>query len=802
MLTAVTVLFSACHDKTMRQYSLNAHMEQLNAGNSKVALYHEQWTYWEYDDEILIASDMSSAGDHQDAYLSGGAGGDYANYDGVFIAPLPDGSKYFAGVHPYSTYHTITPAGPGNNSFTIKTYLKPTQGYRNDSTYAKQVLPMVAVFNGEWDAAHPDPYRLDFHSLAGIVRLQLVNGTSDETRIITGITLTTAADSPWKALCGLFNVNNPATNNPTLDKDTKAVAAAGEDTTKLTLGMPSGGMEFAPDSLRSFYVVLPSRHGMDAATSYKLQMAVTTTNTSGGDEKTFTKTFTVDIRRNGITYMRAINVTDFGTGSANQPVLVGNGTEWRPFKIYTIADLQYVRDQFASPRTDGYVYINGQKVTADTWFRIMRSDIRMGSTNWTSGIENFTGHMTYYANVANYENNAYVTGIVNNSTYALFSSIGTEGVVQGLAIRCDSVIYRAGMTSYSPFCTNNYGKIIDCHVGKQTGVNNLIFTCDMAGICVTNHAGGLIQGCGSSLIGEANYATNSFAGICLTNSGGTIRGCYASSPMDITVSRRAAGICMNNSGTVCDSYFAASINHDNQSWGGIVYENTGSGLVENCYIGATATLITDTVGGIVCLNSGTVNYCWADAAMQGHKVGGIVATVNNGGNVKNCFINDSSLVVTIRTTGGTRHIGGALVAEVLAGGHVNNSYVVIDHIGHPTSSTFGGLVGRVASGGTVSNCYVSMSRGVWTPYFYGESAGTLTSCYLIGNSQANVTLIHPNNDYSGDLNDLTEMHNALNANRGAYAAWQRIVYNPAISDYNDKITSYLAPYSGAKTPKR
>lgn len=797
MLTAVTVLCGACQDETTRQYSLNAHMEQLDGGNGKVALYHEQWTYWEYDDQILVASDQSSSSDHQDANLSGGAGGDFAAYDGVFIAPLPDGSKYFAGLHPYSTYHTIAPTGPGDNTFTINAYLKPVQGYRNDSTYAKQVLPMVAVFNGEWDVAHPDPYRLDFHSLAGIVRLQLVNGTSSETRIITGITLTSTSDSPWKALCGIFSVKNPETNNPMLDKGTKAVqSGAGEDTTKLTLEMPSGGMQFAPDSLRSFYLVLPSRHGMDASTSYKLEMAVTTTATDGTDEKTFTKTFTVSLRRNSITYMRAINVTDFGLGSANTPVLVGNGTEWRPFKIYTLADLQYVRDQFAAPRGDGFVYINGQKVTSDTWFRIMRSDIHLSKTNWTSGIENFVGHMTYYANVADYENDAYVTGIINNSTYALFTSIASGGRVEGLAIRCDSVIFRSGMSNYSPFCTDNYGAIVDCHVGKQTGVNNLTFVCNMGGICVNNHPTGLIQGCGSSLIGAADAASYSFAGICLNNNGGTIKGCYAVSPMAITTARHAAGICLNNNGTVKDCYFAATVNTDNQTWGGIVYDNNASGLVENCYTGSTATLITDTVGGIVCLNGGTVNYCWADAAMQGHKVGGIAATVRSGGKVNNCYVDDSSLVVTVRLTGGTRHIGGALVAEVLAGGQINNSYTVIAHVGHPDPPcTFGGLVGRVASGGLVTNCYVSMSSSAWTPYFYGESAGTLNSCYLIGNSQTGVTRIYPEDSRAGDLNDLGEMHTALNNNRSTYAEWERIVYDPPVSNYNDKITSHLVPYT-------
>lgn len=770
LLLLATVALTACQpDEVKRQLTFNATMEQLkDADNpdSKVRLYNEEWTYWEYGDQISVISD---AADMADAWLTGSSS-DYENYNGVFGTTLTEEegkpSTYFVGLHPMSEKNVLTRTYGNSKGFTAQVFLNGTQHYRDDSSYAKQVLPMVAWYGGQSWEEDGNPPRLDFHSLAGLVRLQLINSTND-TKHISSIVLESTAGSGYytkKRLHGLFPVRNLYSFNSFLgDSNVKDAAEA-----TLTLSM-GGGLTFAPKDLKSFYVVLPAYHGMDTASYYHLRMTVNTT-----EGTSFQKSFSVRTRRNGITYLRAISITDFNSNTSNTPVLVGNGTKTRPFKIYSLADLVYVRNCFAAAG-EGTAYVNGQAVTAGTYFRIMRSDINLNAVQWTSGISNFTGHMTYYANVSNYHDTTALTGIVNNSTHPLFESIGPNGIVDGIAIQCDSIITPNTGVNFSPLCGTNKGTIVNCHSGRQAANRTPYFGGgnSFSGICSINQ--GLIEGCGCSYKGTTSN-TAIFAGICYNNNTtGIIRGCYAASPMQLTGPSKAAGICYINSGTVEDSYYAARI-ENGKMWAGIVYQNNNTGTVNHCYFGDGSMLFADTVGGIVYTTAGTVNYCWCDGQLRGDKVGGIAATVQSGGKLTNCFINDSAFYLTIRSTG-TRHLGGGLAAEVLNNGSIVNSFVVMNNIIHPSNSVFGAVVGLVRSGGTVNNCYGLMDSTATTPRFYGDTvAGTrvFTYCHLVGGTQAGVNRIYAKNFIDDSkINDLKDLLDALNAHRGEYKAWTR-----------------------------
>ena len=783
LLLLAAVALTACQpDEVKRQYSFNATMEQLrDADNpsSKVRLHNEEWTYWEYGDNINVISDAATV--MAEAWLTGSATSDFEDYNGVFGTTLTEEegktSTYFVGLHPMSENNVLTRTYGNSKGFTAQVFLNSTQNYRHDSSYAKQVLPMVAWYGGQSWEEDGNPPRLDFHSLAGLVRLQLLNGTNDTKHISSIVLESTAGDGYYtkKRLHGLFPVRNLYSFNSFLGDSN--VTDAAEATLTLSMG---GGLTFAPKDLKSFYVVLPAYHGMDTASYYHLRMTVNTT-----EGNSFSKSFSVRTRRNGITYLRAINITDFNSNTSNNAVLVGNGTKTRPFKIYSLADLEYVRSCFA---TEGTVYVNGQEVTAGTYFRIMRSDINLNPIRWTSGIQNFKGHMTYYANVSNYHDTTALTGIVNNSTHPLFESIGPDGIVDGLAIQCDSIITPSSGVNFSPFCGTNRGTIVNCHTGRQAANRTTYFGGgrSFAGICVNNY--GLIEGCGCSYKGSTSNSAI-FAGICYNNNpGGTIRGCYAASPMQLTGPAYAAGVCYLNNGTVEDCYFAARI-ESGQRWGGIVYQNNSGHTISHCYFGDGSMLFADTVGGIVVANSGTVNYCWTDGRISGDKVGGIAATVQNGGKLTNCFIDDSAFYLTIRSTG-TRHLGGGLAAEVMNGGSIVNSFVVMDNIIHPSNSVFGAVVGHMRSGGTVNNCYGLMDSTATTPRFYGDTvAGSrvFTYCHLVGGTQAGVNRIHAKNSTDGDLNDLSELLTALNSHRGDYKAWKRDRTNnktaPRLVDY-------------------
>ena len=775
LLLTLLASLTACHDDDLVQrYSFQATMEQLvNAdNNSKVQLVNEEWTYWEGYDSINVTSNAAATNAHSGNTLytgwlvDGGGGGDYADYNGVFITTLTEssegGSQWFVGIHPANiNKHQVTYSS-GNHGFAAKVYLEPVQHYRHDSSYARQVLPMIATYDGpKWGSGageSPDPYRLDFHSLAGLVRLQLLNGTGSDVSI-SKIELTSTTSLP---LAGLFPVDDLYTFDAHLN-----TSGASETTNTLTLSTSeteaTGSLAFAPNQLKSFYLVLPAFAGMDATTEYHLNMTVYTT-----DNKTFKKGFTAKTRRNGITYLRAINITEFaesdGAGTGN-PVLVGYGTSTRPFKIYTVADLQYVRDRF---NAGGEVRINGQVVTRDTWFRIMRSDIVLTDANWRAGIDNFTGHMTYYSNAPHVTH-----GIVNQSYVPVFKSISADGVVKGLAVvtNCDLDFNSLGTgTDYSPLCGTNNGRIEDCRnispdglegdarrfVGKVGGGSCY------AGICITNN--GTITGSDYAAIRTLTNTCN-FAGICKENNG-TVQGCALSTPAVVEGPGNRGGVVYQNNGTVSDCYCNISYSNftNGANWGGIVYQNnTGSAhLVSNCYVSPTAILRTNgNVGGIVCINNGTVNYCRNESyALNGKEVGGIVATLS-AGVVSNCYCNDPGLFMTLYQVAATHSAGG--IVAVQSGGAIRNSFAVIKHFSLNTgdaTGTYGAVVGRItAPSATVENCYgYEVNEG--TPQFYGSNNGaTLTNCHLLGATQDGVDGITTVNNTS-----LEALLGSLNAN--------------------------------------
>ena len=701
--------------KTMK-VDFTATMEQPT-GDSKVQLVNEQWIYWERGDEISIGSNMSTAGGEPaaKAALTGNGVGDFEEYNAVFTSyDLLDGSVNFVGLHPFSTDNRIVSAGENSNLFsTVQISLPAEQPYRNDSTFAKQVLPMVAWYGDGWVNTTPN---LDFHNLAGIVRLQFYNSTGQT------FTITSIGVSGDKQLSGMFNVVDYRTFDPHL------TALSGSNS--LTLTMPDGGLEFESDALRSFYLVLPALTGMDASTNYSL--SVTVNATQGGNNYNFTKTLTVPTRRNGITYTRAIGIEQFTPSTQTSVGLVGNGTEGRPFKIYSIAELQYVRDSFAHPRNDGKVYLNGQEVTGDTYFRIMRSDIVLTSDNWTAGIQNFTGHMTYYSTAPNISH-----GITNRSLKPIFASISANGVVEGLAVKCDAAISGTGIDDYSPFCKDNYGIIRDCNVNTPTsGGGTLDFRgIHFGGICHTNHPNAKIIGSICTLRGL--FPNNGrVGGICYTNMAlAEISGCVAASPMQISGSLEVGGVCYNNAGQIKDCYNDVHYTAGTADWGGVVFTNSASGKIEHCYLSVSAIIHSDNVGGIVCNNNGTVDYCWTHGELRGTKVGAIAST--NTGRLVNCFVDDQLFIITLLASG-SAHYAGGLVAE-LNGGKIENSYVNINHIAHnDNTGVFGGLVGHITGNGNViNNCY-AYELATTTRRIYGANDGTttFTRCYLVDGTQA------------------------------------------------------------------
>ena len=712
--------FSACEEELVHnQFSFNATVEGLSTtDDSKVYLLDEQWIYWELGDRISIGSD-SHTGNYIGDLINTGAP-DWEGFNGVFITELPWDSKYFVGLFPYSENNVISKAGGAGNStgFSAKIDLPSVQPFRTssagghdgDHTFNRNIYPMVALYDGHWDDEPGSvAYNLDFHSLAGIVRLQFYDATGSNDKKIRRVTVTSAD----KQLCGLFNVQGLYTDQPYL-------AATNSSNHTITLDCGEDGRDF--DSILSFYLVLPALGNSGVTTSYALSVTLETT-----DGKTCTKNITsVPVRRTGVAYMRALGIDSWTPPVSASQYLVGNGTKERPFKIYTATDLIYLRNCYnadtavGTPRT-----INGRPITGHTYIRIMRTDIALTNSNWTTGISNFVGHMTDVSNsVLN------LPGITNNSTYPLFASIKAGGVVEGITVKSAIPSY-TGVGNFSPFCVENHGTLRNCVLSSTSSVVST--SASLAGIVVRNSLTGVVVGCHCD--GSLSAAGNAVGGVCLQNEG-TVTGCFVNT-LAVPAAATVGGIVHSNTGTVTDCYFASRITSGSSNWGGIVYGNDTPGIIERCYYSSTAVITTSgTAGGIVHdLTNNKINRCRFEGSILAASAAGIAHTVS-GGSVINCYVDASAAQLR-----GDDAAAG-LVAY-LSDGSIDNSFVHRSSItGTAVSTVLGGVVASV-TGGTVVNCYSYESHNLYGATTLTGSALTaaFVHCYLVDNSQTGITLV-------------------------------------------------------------
>lgn len=753
MLALAAITLTACHDDDqLFEYNFNARVEQPTASDgSKVFLLDEHYIYWELDDKITIGSDQgiydpgnkATANPATDEYysarlinanaLANPDQEDFGFFNGVFVTTMQWGSSYFLGIHPKMN-RTVMPSaycsyssGSSNFGTTVKMYLPSRQPLRTDEkgdiTFNKQVWPMVAWYGGQWTDS-TTAFNLDFHSVGTIVRVQLFDSTG------VGFTLDSiefTSRNNATQLSGIFEVENYKTEDPHMKVKAGAVT---ESEARIVITTP--GIPFNGDSLRSFYLVLPAYQGRHASTTFELTMKV-----YAAGSKTFSKNFSVTTRRNGITYLRAIGIKEWADGLSDGTMstgLVGNGTQTRPFKVYTVADLVYLRNCYNGSRC-----INNQPVSANTYIRIMRSDIVLTPANWSNGINNFVGHLSYTTTGAT----GITQGITNNSGRPLFNSISVGGEVEGLTVNMSADIVLNG-SHFSPFCIDNSGKITNCRImsrnGSSQGLINIQSssgtTYGLAGICVNNNTTGKVSGCGC--VAQFNSRNRNVTGICLLNNG-TIEGCYVSAPMAIKAAATASGICYTNysGATVKDCYFSTITDSVNCSWGGIVHTNRGT--VEHCYSRETAGIISSSsVGGIVNHNiDGTVDYCWSEAALKGNGVGLIVAQTA-GGKIINCFCNNPLTSVTLHATTAA-HFGGGLVGDATGSSAIANCYVYISKVQLINNiGEIGGLVGRVRDNTVrITNCYAYEATGGSQAIVGNIDAGAtsvFSYCYLVGGS--------------------------------------------------------------------
>lgn len=756
-IAALLALLVSCEpdneERDLRSFSFKARIEQpASSSNSKIYLLDERYIYWELGDKISIGSDLNDCEGNKDntwtarlvdiGSIDGGDHDDFDYFNGVFVTTMEYGSQYFLGLHPQDDRNIIRHSS-GNAFNDIRVVLPAVQPLRSDLTFAKQVLPMVAWYGGEWDSDE-NAFNLDFHSLAGIIRLQVYNETGSAFTL-DSIVITSRDNS--RQLSGLFRVHGDSyrTEDPWLDATDANTAANRKITLRNTqdgsaapLGVTLQPAGSGDDSLhvRSFYLVLPAYKSRHDSTTFHLTM------TAYSGANTFSRNFSITSRRNGITYLPAVGISEWNPSNTSVVGIVGNGTQQRPFKIYSADDLVKLRDAYNSAVPPAKRYINNIELTNNTYIRIMRTDIVLDAAHWGTflggdkGIQNFVGHMSCITNGDS-------AGIRLKTNVPLFTSIMAGAEVEGITLYGD-MEFTVNGTPSSPFCYSNSGTIKDCVVRNIRGKKITATNGPIAGLCATNQPYSTITGCRCEASLRANNGNN-VAGICYNNNG-TIDGCQGTTLMSIESTGQVGGICFENfaNGTIKNTYFATRSIGGSADWGGIVYTNNGT--VQHCYnsnISAINTAADKSVGGIVHSQlGGTIDYCWNDASLSAGTVGGIVDTLG-GGTIINCYC--SSLAQIIVAAASTTHIGAGLVARY-GKGDIKNSYVQgtvinsVDGIG-----LLAGLIGRSSADNTSSvvNCYDDESLS----HISATTCNAVFSyCHLVngsGSLPAGVTAVTP-----------------------------------------------------------
>ena len=784
LLFCVT-LFAACRDDKQQDFTFNARIEQpTNTDGSKVYLDEERWVYWELGDEITIGSDICYC-DGDTAFTArlvdvasqgGGIVSDYGYFNGVFITTMAWGSSYFLGLHPKDHRNRIY-GTPGSSVFSTQIYLADTQrrrtiDAREDYTFDRQVYPMVAWYGGYWDTDGEHAFNLDFHSVAGIIRLNLFNN-SGEYKTLRSIEITSR---DGRQLKGLFNIKDYNIEDPYLES-----LSNNEADRTVVLYCGNDGKSFPANQQYTFYLVLPAYGGRSVTTTHNLTMKVNAT-----DGSSVTKNFHAPVRRTGLTNMQAMGIDDWQAGTASIG-LSGCGEEARPFKVYDTTDLKYLRDCYNSD--DPVRRINGQPITSDTWIAIMRSDIVINDTNWKAGINNFVGHLIDLSHQSH-------PGITSRSTKPLFQKISDGGVVEGITLKCGSMFTENTPVGVTPFCGSNSGEIRNCAITSEPNSTRRITSVNtkMAGICRENTNTGKIVGCRNDARMEVQQGYD-LAGICLDNRG-TIKECFVSSEMKAYVADGAhvAGICLDNNsmGTVEDCYFATRVTSTGTNdayWAGIVYTNRGT--VKHCYFSSTSHIYTTKdVGGIVAENIGTnskVDYCWVAGQLRGVNVGGIVKSMASG-KVINCF-NSASAIVTVTDASS---YGGGLVGQ-MSGGSIENSYVDdILVLRLSENATIGGIVGDIIEG-TVNNCYDYEDNRML--YGHKTDVVNITNSFLVDGSQDGLT--------QAQLTGLVAMQTSLNTNKPVDGkSWQGAVDATTTPTVTSGTLPYLETYAVPSAKRR
>ncbi|MDY5968660.1 MAG: hypothetical protein SPJ13_01395 [Bacteroidales bacterium] len=691
----VLLALTSCRKETF-EMNMTARLEQPTADSAttKNYLFHnEEWIYWEEGDAIAVYGAVKNDGNSDHYTLLSGANSRFGYFQGTLES---NGSQHYA-VYPAD----VIVQNEGNSSSGNQIVYPSTMPYRTtsnasatdpDSSFGQGCFPMVATFWEKDVNGHSDADAIDFHSVNGIVRLQLYSTTPATLQQIK-FTSVAKGNITAKAISGLATVKDIHTNAPYLKME-------GSGETEKSIAITNINQEIRSNKSLTFYLPLPALSGATGGADerdadYALRMDVTAT--VNGSVKIFTKTLVAIVRRNCITKMPAVGITGWENGGNAEISLVGEGSMARPFQIYTVKDLRYLRDAFkkATPT------INGKTIDANTYFKISRSDIKLtdsteGSsvTGWKSGIRNFKGILIGGSNSSSIGG----YGISNSSNKPLFESISPEGRVEYITLRGrisgNIPVVSNRLQNFAPLCDTNNGIIKGC----RNMCNVTVSTANVAGICGYNN--GTIEGCSNeadSMRTNAPGDTGRIAGCCVINSATGVIKNFFNIPNSRLNCTRFGHVAFENRGAISECVISTAQDDRSASASGgmICYYNTASGIIKGCYSGGVFRTLGD-FSGVAIENRGIIDYCRVDLQLYANRGAGICLR-QKGENawIVNCALDHSSSSLACDTVGG--------LCCFLYGGNVVNSYSLANITGTRPSSKTGGAV-----------CQIGMTSGTST----------------------------------------------------------------------------------------
>ncbi|MBR1643923.1 MAG: hypothetical protein IJ684_00925 [Bacteroidales bacterium] len=688
LATAVVVLLGGCRKETTHYVTFASTLEQPVSDRVDSALLaktylhsNESWIYWETGDEI-----MAYAGEGDGSKLT------------LMAGENTNDNAYFGGglvVKEQSTnteVYAIYPATSGGEKFGNQIVFPAVQPYRTstspdpDQSFGRGCLPMVAWTRvGDWEAVGEDPAALDFHSVAGLLRFQFYSSASAEATLesitFTEISSVLGSGHENKQISGTFTVKDANTNTPYL-----TATGVTDDSRKIVIsgiGKTIGGTPAGADSvsasqrLWTFYLALPAILKSDTE-MYALQVDVKS------NRGTYTHKMKANIARNRINKMPALDIKEWKAVEGQEGVqLVGSGSRQRPFQIYTAAELNQLREAFAAAYRDKSAsevtsfdgsthraaYVNGQRVTPNTYFQLMRDDILLTPYNWVDGIIDFVGHFLTATNSPR------LHGVTNISQFPVFHSVTADGDVSFFTIlepsetrpaslTCSDEVYTAwvqrqdgvstgditfyytgmpfglareqeranrGDTNFSPLCYINYGVLRDCHNRMNVAI-----------LRRPNTATGIYEGvrmgaCDGGVPG-------SLAGLCAYNYGS-----IESGGNEGTLSA-AERVYLSDRGYYWLPFGRGNGKaHERRHAAGVCGVNYPDGVVQG-FTFTFATLNADSVAGICFVNRGTVRDC--QGAFRTYQNpsnwGGIVFYNQVGALIENCDVSAFIWVDTVR----------------------------------------------------------------------------------------------------------------------------------------------------------